>query len=446
MPSSSFDIPENQEPQRERTKFSLPIDSRNILLISFAAFIWSIYLSIQGQYLNDYMAQMGNYSPLKITLMISLVALTGAIASIVFGAVSDNLRLKFGRRKIFILIGGVSSALLFLFLPLNQAIVYIIFLNVLMSLLNSAAFVCNNSFIPDSTKSTKLGKVNAYASLGTSLGTVVGFAIMIIKSSSIVFFVSGAICSFGFLIVGLFIQEPEITTTPKKWYLEIKETFQLKNLKGEKSYFNFLVSHFLLHIGINVYLPFLLIFLTQPNDLSSGELIGLGLSLENGEVLFVFAIMTVISLLASIPFGIFIDKVKVSKFLLFSRISFALSTALLTITPFITSIKPVIVGILFIIPYSVANTADIVSRGALMHKLAPEKKRGQFLGLTFFAKILAQIPGVILGGITAQFLQRGYQYGFLISCIILILSVPFIYLTESTLVFKKKQTKIPSTG
>ncbi|MHA1171314.1 MAG: hypothetical protein ACTSQ3_04455, partial [Candidatus Heimdallarchaeota archaeon] len=77
--------------------------NRNIALISFGAFIWSIFFAIQGQFLNDYIADLTKYTPLIISLMVSLVAITGAIASIIAGSISDNLRLDFGRRKIFIL-------------------------------------------------------------------------------------------------------------------------------------------------------------------------------------------------------------------------------------------------------------------------------------------------------------------------------------------------------
>ena len=399
---------------------------RNIILISCAAFIWSIYLSIQGQFLNDYIADMSNYTPLKISLMISLVALTGAFASIIFGAISDNLRIRFGRRKVFIIIGGVLSAAFFFILPLQSAIASIIAINVIMSLFNNAAFVCNNSFIPDSTPKKKLGKVNAYAALGTSFGTVVGFALMMIQSSNTLFFVTGVICTVGFLVVGLFIQEREEKSPPKNWFGDIKETFRPSNLKNEKGFFYFLISHFLLHTGINVYVPFLLIFLTQQNNPVSGELIGLGLSIAKGEVLIVFAVMTFVSLIATIPIGIFTDRIDTGIFLLISRVIFAAATALIALTPLIRKINPLVVGILFIIPYSIANTADIVSRGALMHKLAPKEKRGQFLGLTVFVKILAQIPGVIIGGLLAQFLQSGYQLAFVIGGVIVISSIPFI--------------------
>ncbi len=403
---------------------------RNILLISFGAFIWSIYLSIQGQFLNDYIADMVTYTPLKISLMVSLVAMTGAFASIIFGAISDNLRIKFGRRKPFIIIGGVFSAIFFFLLPFPNAVAAIIAINVVMSLFNNAAFVCNNSFIPDTTSKKKLGKVNSFAALGTSIGTVVGFAIMMINSTNTLFFVSGAICSLGFLIVGIFIQEPINQSEPKKWYESIKETFHPRSLKNEKGFFNFLISHFLLHTGINVYIPFLLIFLTQQNNPSSGELIGLGLSIESGEVLVIFAVMTVVSLLATIPIGIFSDRIDTSLFLLISRVVFAITTILLALTPLIRTLNPLFVGVLFIIPYGIANTADIISRGALMHKLAPKEKRGQFLGLTVFVKILAQIPGVIIGGLLAQFLQGGYQFAFVFGGVIVLLSLPFISFTK----------------
>ncbi len=403
---------------------------RNVILISFGAFIWSIYLSIQGQFLNDYIADMGAYSPLKISLMVSLVAITGAFASIIFGAISDNLRTKIGRRKPFIIIGGVFSALFFFLVPFQNAVATIIAINVVMSLFNNAAFVCNNSFIPDTTSKRKLGKVNSFAALGTSIGMVVGFALMMINSANTLFFVSGTICSVGFLIVGLFIQEPTNLSKPKKWHSSIKETFQLKSLKNEKGFFNFLIGHFLLHTGINVYIPFLLIFLTQKNNPSSGELVGLGLSIEQGEVLVVFAVLTAVSLLATIPIGVFSDRIDTSLFLFISRIVFAIVTMLLALTPFIHKLSPMIVGILFIIPYGIANTADIISRGALMHKLVPKEKRGQFLGLTVFIKISAQIPGVIIGGLLAHFLQGGYQLAFVFGGFIVLLSLPFISFTK----------------
>ena len=404
--------------------------SRNIALISLGAFIWSIFFAIQGQFLNDYIADLTKYTPLIISLMVSLVAITGAIASIIAGSISDNLRLDFGRRKIFILIGGTSSTLLLFLLPLGKSIAIIVGLNVVMSIMNTAAFVCNNSLIPDVTSDQKLGKTNAIALFGTSLGTVAGFALMLLKSSSNVFFAAGAICSLGFLIVGLFFQESKIDTKPQKWHVEIKQTFMSSNMKSEKNFFRFLVSHFFLHVGINCYIPFLLIFLTQENNPTSGELIGLGLSLQNGEVLIIFTVMTIISLLFSIPFGFLIDKTNKHNFLIISRVLFAITTGLFALTPLFRNSDPLVIGILFIIPFSIANTADIISRGALMHNLAPVGKRGQFIGLLYLVKTLAQIPGVIIGGVLAQFLQNGYQYSYMIGATFLLISIPFISLSS----------------
>ncbi len=419
---------------------------RNVALISLGAFIWSIFFAVQGQFLNDYIADLTSYTPLIISLMVSLVAITGAIASIIAGSISDNFKTDFGRRKIFIFIGGTSSALLFFLFPLGKSIAIIIGINVIMSIMNTAAFVCNNSLIPDVTAEQKLGKTNAIALLGTSLGTVGGFAIMLLKSSSNVFFATGAICSLGFLIIGFFFQEPKIETTPKKWYLEIKQTFRLSNIKSEKNFFNFLFSHFFLHVGINCYIPFLLIFLTQENNPSNGELIGLGLSLQNGEVLLVFTVMTITSLLCTIPFGFRIDKTNNSNFLIISRAFFAVTTGLFALTPIFRNSNPLAIGILFIIPFSITNAADTISRGALMHSLAPEKKRGQFIGILFLVKTLAQIPGVVIGGVLAQFLQRGYQYSFLIGAIFLLISIPFIPLSSFSFTNIKELKKKPITS
>ncbi|NHJ47119.1 MAG: MFS transporter [Asgard group archaeon] len=416
-------------------------NKRNLSLVALGAFIWSIYFAIQGQYLNDYIAEVTKFTPLIISLLVSLVALTGAATSIFAGSFSDNYKSDFGRRKIFILTGGLTSALFFFFLPLSQSLVLIIGLNVVMGIFNTAAFVCNNSLIPDISSKDKLGKANAIASVGTSIGTIVGFAIMLLSSST-VFFVAGSICVVGFLVVGLFFQEPKPMLEQKNWLTEIKETFNFKKMREEKEFFKFLISHFLLHTGINVYMPFLLIFLTQENNPSSGELIGAGLSLENGQVLVVFAVMTITSLILSLPIGYLVDKLNKRYFLIISRLLFAISTGLIALVPVIRSIHPLASCILFIIPFSLANTSDIISRGAVMHLLVPDKKRGQLLGAIFLAKIIAQIPGVLIGGLLAHFFQHGYQYGFIFSTLFLLLSIPFLFTNKIILSkFKNKEVQ-----
>jgi len=418
-------------PPSEQTLFH----SRNIALISFGAFIWAIYLAVQGQFLNDYLLELRTLSPLLISLLVSLVALTGAVASVFTSSLSDRLQLVFGRRKIFIAIGGSTSALLLLLLPLNSSLLYIFALNALMSIFNTVAFICNNSLIPDVTSKRKLGVANAVATFGSSIGTIAGFTLMLLSPYSRVFYVSGAICLFGFLVLGLFFQEPSsqapIAQKQELQQPQLAQPFRMQFLLDfsslkEKRYLNFLVSHFFLHLGINCYLPFLLIFLTQPNDPGSTELVGLGLSTQSGEVLVVFAVMTIVSLIFTAPIGLVVDKLNPRKFLLFSRGLFAFATAIIAITPFLALQRPLLVATLFIIPFSLTNTADIISRGAYMHRLIPEKDRGRLLSVLFLAKTIAQIPGVVLGGLIAHFYQRGYQYAFILGGCFLLLSLPFL--------------------
>ncbi|MBD3191674.1 MAG: MFS transporter [Candidatus Heimdallarchaeota archaeon] len=402
------------------------ITPRNISLISFGAFTWAIFSLIQGQFLNEYVATLPNYKPLVISLMVSLGAITGAVASIIAGIMSDNLQSKLGRRKPFIIVGGVISAVIFLFIPLIQAIALIIAFNVVMNLFNSAAFVCNNSLIPDIASEDKLGKLNAFASIGSSIGTIAGFAIMLLNTSMI-FYATGAVCSLGFLILGLFIQEPkrEPLIQEKHSLATVIASFRLTIITKEKAFLKFFLSHFLLHVGINTYLPFLLIFLKGRSGGQNPEPIGLGLSSQ--EILLVFTIMTIISLLSTLPAGFLVDKTDNYLFLLISRVLLAITTACFALAPVITQISPVLIAIILIIPYGLFNTADTIARGVLMHHLAPEAKRGQFLAFVLF---LAQLPGVIIGGLIAQFLHQGYSYLFLAGAIIILLSLPFVYLAK----------------
>lgn len=399
---------------------------RNISLIAFGAFIWSIFSLIQGQYLNEYVALLPHYKPLIISLMVSLGAITGAVASVIAGILSDNFQNKFGRRKPFILVGGVISAVIFLFIPIIHAIAIIVALNVVMSLFNSAAFVCNNSLIPDIAPEQKLGKLNAFASVGSSIGTVAGFAIMLLNTSMI-FYIAGAICSLGFLIVGLFIQEPKPKTVAreKRSFTSFLASFRLTIITKEKAFLRFFFSHFLLHIGINTYLPFLLIFLKGQSVGQSSVPIGLGLASQ--EIFLIFTIMTVVSLISTLPVGFFIDKTDNYLFLFVSRGLLAITTGCFVLAPVISSISPLFMAIILIIPYGLFNTADMIARGVLMHHLAPEAKRGQFLAFVLF---LAQLPGVIIGGVIAQFLNQGYRYLFLAGAIIILLSLPFVYLSK----------------
>ncbi|MFX1536900.1 MAG: MFS transporter, partial [Promethearchaeota archaeon] len=154
------------------------INPRNTSMVTFGAATWTIFLAVQGQYLNDYIADLPEYTPLLITLMVSLVAVASAIAGLLAGAISDTLISRFGRRRPFILIGGVISSLFFLFIPLTTLIPLIIAMNVIMALFNSAGYVTNHSFIPDIAPSDQRGRMNGFKSIGNTIGFVGGYGII----------------------------------------------------------------------------------------------------------------------------------------------------------------------------------------------------------------------------------------------------------------------------
>ncbi|MEA2070231.1 MAG: MFS transporter [Asgard group archaeon] len=437
---------ENISNPMEKSLRSEKLLSRNRMMIILGAFLWAIYFIVQGQFLHDYLASFTYFQPIYISVLVIVVSISGAIVSILAGAISDHITLPFGKRKPFILVGGFVSASLLFALPFCKHIASIIFLNVIMSIFNTAAFVCNNSFIPDSSTYKNLGKHTSLVAIGSAFGTIAGYALMIIQSSVLVFFIAGGICVLGYLILGIVIREPSPLKTRGNWLDDLKVTLQLKTIQREHNFLYFLISHFFLHTGINIYLPFLVIFLTQDNHSHSSELIGLGLSMKNGEILIVFIIMTILSLVLSLPFGYLSDQFKTTKIMVFIRLSFAIGTALICLTPLIGKNNPLVIGILFIIPYSITNTGDTIFRGSLMYQLIPYEKRAQFLGWVNLAKICAQIPGVLIGGLLAQFLQRGYQYGFLTAGFLLFSSLPFLILIHSSSLKKNSYQKSSSAN
>jgi len=80
-----------------------------IIGIIFAADM--IFGFAEQNFLNTYLVHVLGLTELHVAIMVSLSAIMGLIFLLVWGTISDNTRSKYGRRRPYLMLGGIISGI-----------------------------------------------------------------------------------------------------------------------------------------------------------------------------------------------------------------------------------------------------------------------------------------------------------------------------------------------
>jgi MFS family permease len=203
------------------------------------------------------------------------------------------------------------------------------------------------------------------------------------------FYIIGGVVSLIGLVCGPMLKEDMNLPKPTGSYFgQIADTFRKENLVANRDFFLVLTGTMLWNVAMQIYFPYLLIYLQHYIKLGTME----------SAILVAIAIL-VGGVLLAYPMGIIVDKVGRKRVAVVSVVfevvglllfSFSRSYAALLVT-----------GILWLAPL----TAWTIATYAWSKDLFPEEKRGQFAGyVILFGVAFAMIPGPLLGGwLSAQF-------------------------------------------
>jgi len=350
--------------------------------------------AIENQFMNTFVYDRITPDPRPIAWMVAASAVMAAVTSILMGSLSDRTRTRIGRRRPFILFGylvwGLSTGLFVTsayLRPVGLAAAMAVVLDCVMtffgSTANDAAF---NAWIVDVTDEGNRGRVVALQSLlaGVALLAVYGGAGFIIGAVGYegFFFAIGAIVIVAGLTGGLLMKEGELPPPATTGYWKgVASGFSWKSLAGEKELFVVLAAQCILGIGLQVFYPYLLIYVQHFIALPGAA-----------STILVAVVILVGAVGIAVPAGMLVDR--------FGRRPVAVVAVLVEIAGLVlfslsrTMLPLAIFGIVWV----GGQTLWGVALGAWSKDLLPEARRGQFTGIALiFTVTIPMIIGPAIG-------------------------------------------------
>ncbi|MFW9939977.1 MAG: MFS transporter [Candidatus Thorarchaeota archaeon] len=397
---------------------------------------------MEQNFFNTYIEHILGLQYIYIAIMVNLSALMGLIFNLTWGIISDNTRGRFGRRRPYLLVGGVTAGVAMILYSFSPNYFWVIFFDVIIiGVASNAYFSSERALIPDTVDKEQRGRANGMITVFGNVGILIAVAFFLLvyelfaepdpvdPTENILtiegyFFIlaSGGVFFIFTGFLGFFkIKEKSVEELPprKKFGEDLKALFSRQTVSEHKDFFKMIGAYIIFKTGINLVLPFLFNFLFD-------------LGLSTLELLIGIAVGFPILVLSTLFMGRISDKYGRKKFipifiLIVSIGFFSMlfvknpATSEVNLGIFIFSLPFILVGILGL-------TAPL---DAWSQDLLPEDMRGKFGGIYNLMWVVSQFIGSTAGGIIGDTI--GLVWIFCFGPIILIASIPFFLNVKETL-------------
>jgi MFS family permease len=311
----------------------------------------------------------------------------------------------------------------------------------LIGITSNAFLVAERALIPDTIELEKRGRANGIINSISYIGLLIGVAFLLLgnelfgipdprpgatgtiitQDGHMILLSTGGLL---FAIVGIigffFLKEKPVSELPekKKFFTELKQTFNLTELKSHKEFFKILLARVVFQSGISSIMPFLFIFIFDQG-------------LETLQLLIGIAIAFPWIFIATIYLGRLSDKFGRKRFVPISMIIVSMGYLLMPFASgnyilFIIGLPFVLIGVLSLITPLNAWSQDLL----------PEDKRGKFTGILNIVNTVSQIIGSFAGGIVATLF--GISWIFVLGPVFFIASIPLFLKVKETVNLKIK--------
>jgi MFS family permease len=354
------------------------------------------------------------------------------ICFIVFGAVSDNVRSRFGRRVPLITIGTVTTGLLTYLFVLNGSFIWLMLNWGIMMGIASSLTKLGTPLTADLIPLERRGRINTLLTVMTPFGSAivwipslfslitsggqVSTQIMIIQFDAIVLAIMG-------IVFFMIVREPRVSEKPSRWTKELKETFDWKELRRQRDFLKlFFANFFLAAAGNAIFLylfPFVesislnltLIAIYGPIALS---IMGIGIYFLGKSIDKIGRKWVAIVGLVFAPFGSFIIALSGGGIIL------------------------LMIGFAIFFPFFWGGTTAVT---AWQQDILPKESRGSFFGLINVTGSLGTAVGGVVAGVIAD--KLGIFWIFVAASLFLWASLPILNRVPETLVKEKRNPRAP---
>ncbi|MBA2285052.1 MAG: MFS transporter [Ktedonobacteraceae bacterium] len=337
----------------------------------------------------------------------------GLIANPVAGALSDRTTGRWGRRRPWLVVGGLLSVVALVILAYAPGITGLLIEWIIYQIVVNAVLVTLLATIPDQVPQRQRGTISSFTGLSYPLGLILGTLIVTKIFHTAIqpsYYVLAAIFIVIILAFALILPDKELTkgTLPPINWGKFFASFWI----SPRRYPDFAwvwITRFLLILSSVVVTTYLLYYLQDTLHLSSSEAATRATTFNTiyGITLIVFAVLS----------GIFSDRIQRRKiFVMVAGIIVALSMLILA---FVSSFGGVIVAaVIFGLGYGVYISVDI----ALVTEVLPSHgDRGKDMGVFNIANTLPQVFLPVIAIVTVSAFHN-YTALFLIVAVAALLS------------------------
>ncbi len=404
---------------------------RKLLFLSYFIAQNSVWITAFG-WIATYLVNSGVTGPTDY-LLIALVPAWGTIIGLlsqpVFSVVTDLSTSRWGRRRPYILIGGLFGGIWFFLLPFFSLYAWIFLFYGLSSLSLNLSEVSYAGFFKDKISLRDRGKISG-AMLSLSLVAtfplitgLIGFEILGQPNFLAYPFLFGGITTIIFTLpTVLFLRDqPSKSTmtmrerlTPRAGFREFRENKDLRRIS---------IVTFLYNIASGMMVPFALLYLEQE----------IGIPTDIGTLL--NALILLATFVFCFPLGVFADRRGRRPILGFAGVCLVMSMLLLflngiTIQSFAVAMAAFgFMGMAF-------TTLDFVPR-SYVADIAPPDKEAQYFAINNICSTITFPIGIIFGGLTGE-IYSSLRYIPLIVAIISIILLAYVIMMKETAPHKSR--------
>lgn len=246
-------------------------------------FMFTYLLTVFGIY-------MGLFAPLLATIPVKIGQISGAgdramdlgtvlapgafaalVAAPIFGALSDRTRSRFGRRKLWVVVGALVMLAGLVAMAMANTLILVGLGWFLVQIGANAAMAANNALLPDLVPERQRGQVSALLGIALSLALFSGtYVSQFTTSNNLVMFVAPwLLCPIAIvLLFGAFKDRPAGELPPFRTS-DLARTFWVNPLKFPDFGWAFL-SRLLVFMGVAYFLSYQFIFLSDQLQLDEG--------------------------------------------------------------------------------------------------------------------------------------------------------------------------------
>lgn len=422
----------------EATEIGKDTFKRDIILIGIISLGAIMFGFFEGSFFNTYLEHVLRLDYIYIAIMVSVSALFGLIFLLVFGVISDNTRSeKYGRRRLYLLFGSLVSGICMIIYPFSPEFIWCFIIDaIIIGIFSNMYYAAQRTLVPDLIEIEHRGRANGLITVFSSIGTVIPiFLILFInefysvkrggstyitqEGHILVLFLGGLALIIAGVVGFLLLRHipPSELEPKKKFFEDLKETFQYDELRKHRDFFRLIIAMTVYNLGYRIIFPFLFSYIFSLGLNTMTLILGLG-------------ILIPVILLITLAMGKLADKigrkVLVAPVLIISSIGYFM-------IPFLrpTSILTMALLIIALILVFISIASIQVPLATWQQDLLPEGKRGQFLGILNIIFTTSQIPGAIIGGLVAD--SMGIAWIFAFAPIFLLASIPLFLRVKETL-------------